>query len=130
MNNPSRYDADLVKRGMEVIQAEIDRMSKTGMRNISEQMAARGLTGSSLEGFAASDLQGELGRYGNERAFNLAQDQARTWAQDSSTAFGMGLGATGLPFAALRSAKLVMTDKLIAATAPLYRSIAARSRKT
>jgi ribosome maturation factor RimP len=28
-------------------------------------------------------------------------------------------GATGLPFAAIRSAKLVMTDRLIAATAPL-----------
>jgi ribosome maturation factor RimP len=30
-----------------------------------------------------------------------------------------GLGPTGLPFAAIQSAKLVMTDKLIKATAPL-----------
>jgi ribosome maturation factor RimP len=30
-----------------------------------------------------------------------------------------GMGPTGLPFSALHSAKLVMTDKLIAATAPL-----------
>jgi len=30
-----------------------------------------------------------------------------------------GLGPTGLPFAAIGSAKLVMTDRLIAATAPL-----------
>jgi ribosome maturation factor RimP len=30
-----------------------------------------------------------------------------------------GLGPTGLPFAAIHSAKLVMTDKLINATAPL-----------
>jgi ribosome maturation factor RimP len=30
-----------------------------------------------------------------------------------------GLGPTALPFAAIRSAKLVMTDKLIAATAPI-----------
>jgi ribosome maturation factor RimP len=30
-----------------------------------------------------------------------------------------GLGRTGLPFSAIQSAKLVMTDKLIAATAPL-----------
>ncbi|HEY0445907.1 MAG: rimP [Alphaproteobacteria bacterium] len=30
-----------------------------------------------------------------------------------------GQGAVGLPFAAIQSAKLVMTDKLIAATAPL-----------
>jgi len=30
-----------------------------------------------------------------------------------------GLGPTGLPFAAIQSAKLVMTDKLIQATAPL-----------
>ena len=30
-----------------------------------------------------------------------------------------GIGTTGIPFAALRSAKLVLTDKLIAATAPL-----------
>ena len=30
-----------------------------------------------------------------------------------------GLGPTSLPFAAIQSAKLVMTDKLIAATAPL-----------
>jgi ribosome maturation factor RimP len=30
-----------------------------------------------------------------------------------------GLGAAGLPFGAIRSAKLVMTDRLIAATAPL-----------
>ena len=30
-----------------------------------------------------------------------------------------GLGPTGLPFASIHSAKLVMTDRLIAATAPL-----------
>jgi ribosome maturation factor RimP len=30
-----------------------------------------------------------------------------------------GAGPTGLPFAAIQSAKLIMTDKLIAATAPL-----------
>ena len=30
-----------------------------------------------------------------------------------------GLGPTGLPFSAIQSAKLVMTDRLIAATAPL-----------
>jgi ribosome maturation factor RimP len=30
-----------------------------------------------------------------------------------------GLGPTGLPFAAIQSAKLVMTDRLIKATAPL-----------
>jgi ribosome maturation factor RimP len=30
-----------------------------------------------------------------------------------------GIGATALPFAAIQSAKLVMTDRLIAATAPL-----------
>jgi ribosome maturation factor RimP len=30
-----------------------------------------------------------------------------------------GMGPTGLPFAGIHSAKLVMTDKLIAATAPL-----------
>ena len=30
-----------------------------------------------------------------------------------------GIGPTGLPFAAIHSAKLVMTDRLIAATAPL-----------
>jgi ribosome maturation factor RimP len=30
-----------------------------------------------------------------------------------------GIGPTGLPFAGIHSAKLVMTDKLIAATAPL-----------
>ncbi|HEX5182491.1 MAG TPA: ribosome maturation protein RimP [Allosphingosinicella sp.] len=30
-----------------------------------------------------------------------------------------GMGPTGLPFAAIHNAKLVMTDKLIAATAPL-----------
>jgi ribosome maturation factor RimP len=30
-----------------------------------------------------------------------------------------GMGPTGLPFAGIQSAKLVMTDKLIAATAPL-----------
>ena len=30
-----------------------------------------------------------------------------------------GLGPTGLPFAAIQSAKLAMTDKLIKATAPL-----------
>src|SRR3989337_1181420 len=81
---------------MKSIEEAVARMSKTGMRNFSEQMAARGLTGSSLEGFAAADLQAQVGRDGNGGAFNLAQDQARTWAQDSSTAFGMGLGATGL----------------------------------
>lgn len=92
----SRYDSDLVQRGMKVIEDSIARMRQTGMRNLGEHFASRGLTGSSLEGFGVSDLEGELARYGDERSFNLGREMANTWAQDRSTEGNLGLGIAGL----------------------------------
>lgn len=96
MANPSRYDSELMKMNAQVIEDAINRMRQTGMRNLGEHFASRGLTGSSLEGFGVVDLENELGRYGRESTANLMTDAARTFAQDRGQAFGMGLGAAGL----------------------------------
>lgn len=98
MANPSRYDAELMQANAKVIEDAINRMRQTGMRNLGEHYASRGLTGSSLEGFGVSDLEGELGRYANERATGLMTDAAQTFANDRNQAFGMGMGAAGLGF--------------------------------
>lgn len=96
MNNPSRYDADLVKQGAAVIEDTIARMRKSGMRSIGENQAARGLLGSSLEQEANTNLEGQLDAQGREMLFNLQRDQASTYANDRNQAFGMGLGTAGL----------------------------------
>jgi hypothetical protein len=93
IENPSRYDAELVQQGMDVIDQQIAEMRRTGTQRIDERMAHRGLAGSSLEAEQHGMHEAALDRTANERAFQLAQDQARTWAQDRSSAFGMGLGA-------------------------------------
>lgn len=92
----SRYDADLVKQGTKVIEDALGRMRQTGMRNLGEHFASRGLTGSSLEGFGVADLESELGRAAEERLFNLGKDQANTWANDRSSWGSTGTNMLGL----------------------------------
>lgn len=109
MENPSRYDADLVRQGMDVINAEIEEMRRVGGQSIAAQMAQRGLSGSGLEAGQTRMMEADLDRTANQRAFQLAQDQARTWAQDRSSAFQMGLGTSAQ--AAQRDSDLMQQDR-------------------
>lgn len=95
MNNPSRYDADLVKQGAKVIEDTIARMRKDGTRSVGEWAAGRGLVGSSLEGERMTDMEGTLDAKAQEMLFNLRREQANTFGADRQSAFGMGLGTAG-----------------------------------
>ena len=96
MNNPSRYDADVVKQGAAVIEDTINRMRKSGMRNLGEHHASRGLIGSSLESTDVANLESELDAHAREQLSNLQREQATTFGSDRNAAFGMGMGAGGL----------------------------------
>ena len=96
MNSPSRYDADVVKQGASVIEDTINRMRKTGMRNLGEHHAGRGLTGSSLESTDVKDLEGELDANARAQLSALGREQAMTYGADRNSAFGFGLGTAGL----------------------------------
>lgn len=95
MNDPSRYNAKLVRQGAKVIDDTIARMRKAGTRNVGEWAAGRGLIGSSLEGERMTDLEGQLDAKSQEMLFNLRREQANTFANDRGQAFGMGLGSAG-----------------------------------
>jgi len=96
MQNPSRYDAELVRQGAQVIEASLGRIREQGQRSLGELYAARGLTGSSLEMEGSSRFEQELQRLANERLFQLGREQATTYAQDRASTFGLGLGSGGL----------------------------------
>ncbi|MCK5316331.1 MAG: hypothetical protein KAJ55_00375 [Anaerolineales bacterium] len=95
IGDPSRYSADLVKQGQDVIEDSLARLRSTGKRGLEEHYASRGLTGSSLEGFGMGDFESELQRLGAERSFDLGREQATTYGQDRASAMGAGLGIGG-----------------------------------
>lgn len=93
MDNPSRYDADVVRQGMEVIEQALGRVRDEGMAGMDEYMAGRGLVGSSVEAGERGLLEDRVQRAASERAFALMQDQARTFGDDRSRAFGANLAS-------------------------------------
>lgn len=93
MDNPSRYDADVVRQGMEVIEQALGRVRDEGMAGMDEYMAGRGLVGSSVEAGERGLLEDRVQRAASERAFALLQDQARTFGDDRSRAFGANLAS-------------------------------------
>lgn len=90
MSNPSRWDAQLVQQGLDVIDAAIGRARQRGNVNLSEQFAKRGLTGSSVEGQNMADFESQLQDQQNQYAWQLAQNMANTYAGDRASAFGFG----------------------------------------
>lgn len=90
--NPSRYDAGLVRQGLSVADAELEKKGAAAERGLDDKMASRGLLGSSVELDENYGLRAELERQRQARAFELNREQATTYAQDRSAAGGMALG--------------------------------------
>ena len=93
MANPSRYDIDLVGRGIGDINAAMEESSSRGLATLDERMSQRGLVGSSTEATATTDFLGNLERTKSERMTNLAMDMAQTFAQDRAGAGQLGVAA-------------------------------------
>ncbi len=96
INNPSRYDADLVRQGGDVIREQIEDMKQRGKIDLEEHYASRGLTGSSLESDQMAEYTLDLQALEAQRLWDLQREQANTWADDWRAAAGAGLGAGGL----------------------------------
>lgn len=94
-NNPSRYDIPLVQQGLEAIDAALNRSRGQATAALDENMAARGLIGSSIEVGERRGLEEELARLRNERVFELGREMANTNAADRSAAFSSMYDAYG-----------------------------------
>jgi hypothetical protein len=96
MSNPSRYDSGVVKKGLDVINADAAKATTDRMRGLSELMAKRHIVGSSIEGDSARNLLSDIEATRSRSATDLALDQARTFAQDRASAGQLGQSATEL----------------------------------
>lgn len=86
LDNPSRYDIDTVRQGMEQMDLELADQREQGISTIDEMMAQRGLVGSSVEGNQRSELISDLDRNRSDYGFKLLQDMARTQGADRTAA--------------------------------------------
>lgn len=96
MNNPTRFDAGVVKQGLDQINQDAARATTERMRSLSELMAKRHIVGSSIEGDSARSLLGDIENTRSQRALDLGLEQARTYASDRTAAGQLGMGAADL----------------------------------
>ncbi|MBW3569703.1 MAG: hypothetical protein KY467_01235, partial [Gemmatimonadetes bacterium] len=90
--NPSRFDSDLVKQGLGVINADAQKQGEDRMRSLSQLMARRGILGSSVEVDQGRRMLGDIEDVRSKRALDLGLEQARTYAGDRSSAANTALG--------------------------------------
>lgn len=95
LENPTRYDQELVQQGLDLVDKDLAEKRRVGERDLEELAAQRGLVGSSVEqeqhGQLISDLERERSRF----AFDLAREQAMTAQQDRALAAQIAQGALG-----------------------------------
>lgn len=96
MKTPSRFDSELVKQGLGVINKDAEVATGNRMRSLSELMAKRGLVGSSVEGDSARNLLGDIEQTRSRSALDLGLEQARTYASDRDSAGRLGMSAAEL----------------------------------
>ena len=96
LSGGSRYDSEVVQNAAAVIESQMNKMRQEGYRGISEHMASRGLTGSSVEGREIGDYESDIQRYGQERLSNLEREQALAYSQDRNAAISQALGLEGM----------------------------------
>lgn len=86
LENPTRYDDDMVRQGLENIDATLADKRQGAMSEIEEMMAQRGLVGSSVEANTAAELGEDLERQRKDYAFDLQREMATTRMQDMQAA--------------------------------------------
>ena len=77
---------EIMAQAREAIQQDIALRRDEGTRNIAEQMARRGVTGSSIEGDAIRNLERDLASLSSQRMLEVSQEQQRLQQQESQFA--------------------------------------------
>ena len=98
MQNPSRFDTQLVGDISEAINHELGRAQQQQMAALDERMASRGLTGSNIEADQGRRIAQDIGQQRLQRLNALNMELARTHAQDRATAANVGLGVNRQTF--------------------------------
>jgi hypothetical protein len=109
LQNPSRWDAPLVKESLGLIDQGIAQNRTNATRGITETLASRGVLGGSPEEIDLSDLERDLALTEAQRKNELAQRVAGDYAADRSAAGSMGLATAG--FGDARSQYSHLTDR-------------------
>lgn len=92
----SRYDTDLLRQGIGVINADIAEQERDARVRLDELHSARGLTGSSIESWSQQEMLHQLQTEGQRRKFELLREMANTYATDRATAANIGIAQAGL----------------------------------
>ena len=93
MAAPSRYDQDLVKQGMDVIKARMDRVRREGFQSAQAQNARSGLLQSTMGNELVADNRAKYDEQEQAQLFQMLREMAMTNAQDRSAAGNFGLNA-------------------------------------
>lgn len=86
LENPSRYDDELVQQGLAQIDKTLADKRESALSDIDERMAQRGLVGSSVEANTGAELAQDLERERSQYAFDLQREMANTRRQDMQAA--------------------------------------------
>ncbi|MFW6084637.1 MAG: hypothetical protein ACODAA_05435 [Gemmatimonadota bacterium] len=86
LENPSRYDDEIVRQGLDQIDMELADRRHEAFADIDERMAQRGLVGSSVEASTGREMLEDLERQRSEYALDLQREMANTRRQDLQAA--------------------------------------------
>lgn len=89
LNNPTRFDNELLQQGIAQINAESERGARDASSRLDEFHSQRGIVGSSVEAANMREMLLENERRRMDQIFGLGMEQARTYAQDRATAAGV-----------------------------------------
>ena len=90
MANPSRWDIDMVRQGMGVIDRDLSEKREDAVAGLDEFNASRGRTGSSFEGQDRRELTEDLEGQRMQRLWDLSESMAATQAGDRESAARIG----------------------------------------
>jgi hypothetical protein len=94
LNNPNRYLSELAESTRATSELELDKYEQDASRTIDEKMSQRGLVGSSYEGEAQIDLQGELARARAGRETDILRELTGAETADKAAAGALGRDTT------------------------------------
>lgn len=89
--NPSRWDADVVRQGVDLINTDIADQWENNSASMDEFNSSRGTVGSSIERAQRQEQALDLERERLRRMFDLNVQQANTYGQDRASAAGIGM---------------------------------------
>ena len=91
LSNPSRYDSDLVRQGMDVVRTRMDRIGRQRRQGAEADIARRGLTTSGLGSQIYEETNRNLQEEEDRALWEINREQANTFAADRASAFAGGM---------------------------------------